>query len=243
MTINQILPGTKIDICLAARDNKPASEPLNNYLSSVFDVRGNDIYIHMPTKGGRIVLLPENVEYEFVFSIDNQMYQSVGVVIKRGKIENFHILVVRLNKELSKLQRRAYYRFDCMIPLVYASITEDVALVEGVKEFQKAYIDLIDAFKIRGIGTILDLSGGGARFISSSNLEGVGYLYLQFGVNSPKGRRQIEVPARLVRSEYKSEIDKYEHRAQFIFKDLDDREVIIKYIFDEERRLRKKDQG
>jgi hypothetical protein len=47
----------------------------------------------------------------------------------------------------------------------------------------------------------------------------------------------------MVSSEYIKDLAIYEHRIEFLFKEPEDRETIIKYIFDEDRRLRKKDQG
>ena len=37
--------------------------------------------------------------------------------------------------------------------------------------------------------------------------------------------------------------ERYIHRSQFIFKELKDREMIVRYVFEEERRMRKRDNG
>ena len=36
---------------------------------------------------------------------------------------------------------------------------------------------------------------------------------------------------------------KYSNRAKFMFKDIKDRETIVKYVFEEQRRIRKKENG
>ena len=97
---------------------------------------------------------------------------------------------------------------------------------------------------VRGIGTILDISGGGARFTSSNSLANVKYLLLEFQLpqENKKTPLDIDVVAKVIDSKQTDAKDKYTHRVKFYFKDPRMKEQLIGYVFQEERRIRKKEQ-
>ena len=97
---------------------------------------------------------------------------------------------------------------------------------------------------VRGIGTILDISGGGARFTSSNSLTNVKYLLLEFQLpqENKKTPLDIDVVAKVIDSKQTDAQDKYTHRVKFYFKDPRMKEQLIGYVFQEERRIRKKEQ-
>jgi c-di-GMP-binding flagellar brake protein YcgR len=92
-------------------------------------------------------------------------------------------------------------------------------------------------------GNILDLSGGGAKISAKTDINTDRYMYVSFKLKTRTIDQTINVIARRIKTEIKSDSGMYEHRIEFLFKEPEDRETIIKYIFDEDRRLRKKDQG
>lgn len=250
MTVKELLPGHKVDIhILQEAKRKEGDDEITTYVSSVFDTTPTgEVLINMPTNAGKVVVLPMDLRYEFIFNCNGPMYKAEGEVTGRAKKESFYLLRVKLTTELTKFQRRQYYRLETMMPLIYIGIDEETALKETIDEVNDAVKDAAGdvGFVSRGIGTIMDISGGGIRFINDSPLEDTHYFLLNFQFESEADnstKKYMSVVAKKVASDYKRLANKYEHRTKFLFKDEKDRELLIKYIFDEERRLRKKVQG
>lgn len=247
MQIQELTPGCKVDICIVQRLEKDAIDGNQQaiFLSSVFDVAPDDtIELQMPTFGGRFQLLPKNIRYQFNFSTEQGMYRADGTVIDHVKKDHFYLLKVALSTPLEKFQRRQYYRIPCDMPTIFMGITEEAAQLDSlpaVKEYMKSSSDM----KVRGIGTILDISGGGARFTSSNSLKDVPYLLLQFHLVRDNREEDlgIDVVCRVIASERIPSHEKYMHRVKFYFKDSKPKEELIGFVFEEERRIRKKEQG
>ncbi len=247
MEIFDLRPGTPIEFTFASNN----SDVENNvdgersvYISSVFGVtKKEEIIFHIPTRRGSIVTIPMDAELVGVFNTKKGMFQLTGKITKRGRLENFPVYVFEPATKLTKVQRRDYFRFNCVIPLKVLPIPEDVAILPNMQlvendleKYGNTYGEPVD-------GNIVDISGGGARFTSSKDVETDRYMYISFRLVAPTINQTINVIARRVKSEYKEELKIYEHRIEFLFKETEDRETIIKYIFDEDRRIRKKDQG
>ena len=78
MDTKDIKPGSKVDLRMLQEVNrKDGSKGVGTYMSSVFDLDANGNFIlHMPTQGGKILLLPLNVRYEFVFTTSGGLYKA-----------------------------------------------------------------------------------------------------------------------------------------------------------------------
>ena len=253
MTVKELLPGHKVDIRVLQEVNRKDGEEVVTYMSSIFDTTPTgEVLINMPTNAGKIVVLSMDLRYEFIFNCTGNMYKAEGVVSGRAKKENFYLLRIKLTTPLVKFQRRQYYRLETMMPLMYLAIDEETALQENLEEVKQSVKATALSeetatgvgFVSRGMGTIMDISGGGIRFINENKLEDVEYMLMQFQFENEDGSvNYMSVVAKKIASEYKELAGKYEHRTRFLFKDEKARERLIKYIFDEERRLRKKVQG
>ena len=116
--------------------------------------------------------------------------------------------------------------------------------MEGTIDAVRKKMTAGNEMTVRGIGTILDISGGGARFTSSNSLADVKFLLLEFQLpqENKKSPLEIDVVAKLIDSKQADTKDKYMHRVKFYFKDPHMKEQLIGYVFQEERRIRKKEQ-
>jgi hypothetical protein len=82
------------------------------------DVTSDDrIEVLMPFERGKIVLLPVDGEYSLCFYSTKGLFQCFAKIVDRYRSDNMYILVLDLTSELSKLQRREYYRFSCALEL------------------------------------------------------------------------------------------------------------------------------
>lgn len=245
MDIKDLIPGSKVDIHVIQSLNRQneTNHKQGTFLSVIYDVNQDDtVDINMPTEGGKIQILPKKIRYEFEFTMPQGIYKAEGTVVDHFKKGNIYLSKIQLNTALKKLQRREYFRMECLIPIMFVGLDELAASYQTVDEI-KDYIEYSNELKVRGIGTMLDISGGGARFVSSNSLEGIEFILIQFTIEKERHEKQMETVARMVHSEKMPDDNKYIHRVQFEYKDRRTKEDIISYIFEEERRIRKKEQG
>ena len=232
--------GDKLD--LETIDNDSASETLNEkrqYRSVVYDIVSEDqIKIAMPMEQGRVILLPVDGEYSLCFYSQSGLFQCLARVVNRYKSENVFVLLMELTTDLSKYQRREYYRLNCVLDMKSRELSDSEVgnMVEKVQ-----FLDTDITFNN---GIMVDISGGGARFISrvkypkNTNIMFVFSLYV-----SGKLAEYKLVGKVLYSEELAGKEGTFEHRVQFINIVNEDRESIIRYIFEEERKKRHREKA
>ena len=243
--VKNLLPGDKVDIEIVQMKMRSpeAGAYEGKFFSTVFDVNDDEtIDINIPIVKERYRLLPLNIRYDLAFSTGSGIYKAQGTIVEHLKREGFNLLRFKLTSPLEKQQRREYYRLDCNITAIFMGLTEEAAMQESVAAC-KEYMKQTDVMKVRGIGTLLDISGGGTRFISSNSLKDISYLLLTFKLEGDKPTDTIELVGKIIASDRTKNREKFEHRVQFFHKSDRERERLITYIFNEERRIRKKEQG
>ncbi len=247
MEIYDLRPGTPIEFSFASTNSDietDIDEDRSIYISSVFGVtKKEEIIFHIPTRKGRTVTIPMNEPFDAVFNTKQGMFQLSGEITKRGRLENFPVYVFVPSTKLKKVQRRDYYRFQCLIPVKVLPIPKDVAILPNMVLVENDLEKYGNTYGPSVSGDIVDISGGGAKFTAKTDIATERFMYVSFRLKTRTLDETINVIARRIKSEYKDEVGIFEHRIEFLFKEPEDRETIIKYIFDEDRRLRKKDQG
>ena len=127
---NIILPGDKIDIRLIHQMNveENGGQKANVYQSNVSEfISDQEMEILMPMQGGRMVLLQTGAECQFVFYTRSGMYKCRGIVHGRYRKESLYLLDVRIETELTKFQRREFFRIDYVTKLAYYHLEENQA--------------------------------------------------------------------------------------------------------------------
>lgn len=247
MEIVELRPGTPIEFTVLSTNSDVENyidEDRSVYISSVFGVtKKEEIIFHIPTRKGHTVTIPMNVPFNAVFNTKNGMFQLTGEITKRGRLENFPVYVFIPSTKLTKVQRRDYFRFQCLIPIKVLPIPHEVAILPNMTLVEDDLQRYGNTYGMPVSGNIIDISGGGAKFTAKTDVITDRFMYCSFKLKSKQINQTINVVARRVKSEYKEKLGIFEHRIEFLFKEPEDRETIIKYIFDEDRRLRKKDQG
>lgn len=160
------------------------------------------------------------------------------LVTERGKEGNIYIMEVECTTELKKFQRRQFYRLPCTIEGYFRKLTDTELL-----RFQHDNIvpeDTQDVDK----GIIVDISGGGLRIMTEKPLEKNNYIYIRFPVEMNIGNRDIEVVGRVILSlESPNRKDCYDNRIQFKGISHELRETVVKYIFEQQRIIQRKERG
>lgn len=235
-----ITEGSKIELqrlSSITKSQKDDTVEIKTYYSLVSEVIDEDrMKITMPLEKGRVVPLPVNGRYNACFYTPNGLYQGRIIVVDRFKEANIYMLVVELTSDLVKFQRRQYYRLGCTMDIKYKVITEqDEKEFVGEnqnKEDQEQYIE----------GTALDISGGGMRFVSNNKIEIGNYIFVIVEIQYENDIKKYGMNAVVISSEALANREgKFEHRIEYKNMDGKVREALIKYIFDEERRQRRKE--
>ncbi|MEG0805186.1 MAG: flagellar brake domain-containing protein [Lachnospiraceae bacterium] len=241
MIADTLLVGDKIDIIPIKEKENNQNTERRVYYSQIQNIMSNGfIEINMPLEAGRLLLLPLNARYDLVFYTKKGTYTSIGEVKERYKKQNIYMLRMELKTELSKFQRREYFRCSCLIEFEYHALPEIQEEEQKIHEVLKDYIyQGRQAEMLPGI--IVDISGGGVRFISKVENESKIYIRLIIPLLINEQIKVFHIAGKLISCEkVRDKKDCYENRVQFVGVSNVDREQIIKFIFDEERRARKR---
>jgi len=232
--------GDKIELQAIGRNMKRSSEqPEKVYSSQVFDILSEDkIEIVMPMEKTKLILLSVDSEYELILYGDTGLYQCNVRIVDRYKSQNVYILAVELISDLRKYQRREYYRFSCALEMSIRSLEpEEQLALENKEDFEP--VEGVPFAK----GVIVDISGGGLRFLSANKFDVDSLVAVNFYLTRNQERKRYEAIARVISAkELENRSHTYEHRIQYLNMKREVREEIIKYIFEAERKGMKKER-
>lgn len=238
MLTDYIAPGNRVELKATGKIwMDEDSRTRHIYMSKLMDVTSDDrIEILMPFERGKIVLLPVDGEYSLCFYSNKGLYQCFAKIVDRYRSDNMYILVMDLTSELSKLQRREYYRFSCALELNSRLITK-----EEQEAFEKNRKNLVDTDSDLQKSVVVDISGGGLRFVANFRYEEGSTIYCSYRLPGSASDKVYEMICNVLKvQELESRPGLFEHRIQYIFIDENSREDIIHFIFEEERKIRKK---
>lgn len=239
MLSNFIKMGDKIDLQAIERSVGDQTENRKTYASSIYEIVSEDtLEIMMPVEKGKLILLPVDSEYNLVFYGEGGLYQCFARIVDRYKSSNVYILVVELTSNLRKYQRREYYRFSCVLDMCARNLQEEE--LDSLEEI--APYELTPGLPLKQ-SVIVDISGGGLRFLSSQMYEPESMLYICYNLLVGDENRKYEVIGKVLSAKkLENRPGTWEHRVQYYNMDKKVREEIIKYIFEEERKSRKKER-
>ena len=235
-----ISPGDKLELKSTVSVVLPdGTEGVKTYKSSVYDILDDGrLEFLMPMEHQKLILLPVDGEYDVCFFSNGGMYRANVRIADRQKVNNTYIVVAEMLTNLHKLQRREYYRFNCIIDMNVRVLTD-----QEVDSLAKGLI-LPVSEKMMMRGVIVDISGGGLRFVSREFHQQGSIIMMKFLLPIQEVEKPFLVAAKVI---YSGPIEKreteYENRVKFEFISSATREEIIKYIFNAERKNRKNGKG
>ena len=241
MLSKYILPGNRIEMQAVERVKlADEGERKRVYLSQVRDILSEEqLEIFMPMEKTKMILLPVNTEYDMYFYTPQGLYQCFANVIDRYKDDNQYVLLMELTSNLRKFQRREYYRLSCALEMNSRPLEKE----EKDAMDRKAGTYLVPGLPLKR-SVVVDISGGGIRFLSSYSYEPDSLLYCKYNlVIDGVSKEYTLITKVLTVRELEDRPGVYEHRAQYVDIDTYDREEIIRFIFEEERKHRKREMG
>lgn len=239
MLSKYVMPGDRAEIQEAERVNYiDDDEKRKLYQTQVLDVLSEDRFeVRMPMEQSKLVLLPVNAEYEVYFYTSMGVYQCLANVVDRYKTETQFVLLMELSSSLSKFQRREYYRLSCALDMEARPLEQEE--IEALGQ-QKEFLNERRFFKRH---VIVDISGGGIRFVGESAYEPETMIYCRYKLERGGKTKEYELIAKvLMVRKLEDKPGFYEHRAHYINIDTAKREEIIRFIFEQERKNRKREK-
>ncbi len=235
-----IQEGCKVELLPLERSKTlGADAPQRSYYTKLYEIVTEDtMEILMPMEQGKLILLPVDQEFDAIFYGQNSLYQCTVRISDRYKSNNVYILLLELLSNLRKYQRREYFRFSCVLEM-------------GSRNLEKEELEALDAIpnatpalengKTMIHSVIVDISGGGLRFISGEKYEPESFVHCRYTLLNNGEKKQYDVVGRVLAvKEMENRKGTFEHRVQYYNMDSKTREEIIKYIFEEERKSRRK---
>jgi len=235
-----IKPGDRVELQTMDQINEYKEDDKKIYYSKINEIiSDNQVEINMPLEKTRLLLLSVGEEYNFVIFTDTGLFQCFTIVEERYKTNNLFLLRLKLTSNLRKYQRREYYRFGCAMEMQSRIISEAELRSINADDQDKLKKDLPLKSSV-----IVDISGGGIRFVSEEAYPAESKIYINYDLIMKGERKNYELIGKILSaSEMDNRPGTYEHRVKYINIDSDTREEIIKYIFEEERKIRQKERS
>ena len=188
------------------------------YRTRIEEVGERLLSVGAPFEQGEVVPLREGTKVELTFWDEVSAYSFEAKIMQQIAVP-IHLFVLELPDSISKVQRRNFVRVPVLYPITFQTVTR-----EG----------LSDSYK----GTMLDLSGGGMRFLTEEHVDNRSLLYVQLAL--PNG--DLLTPVRVCRAEKTEDSKPQRYCVSTEFHDISERERdrIIRCVFDIQRAMRKK---
>ncbi|MCR4434479.1 MAG: flagellar brake protein [Clostridiales bacterium] len=182
-------------------------------------------FIAAPIHEGNIYPVRIGTVMDICFLTKGDLMTFKARVLDRDQKDNIALLKIEAVSEFEKIQRRQFFRFEWSIPVQYRIVSSYHSEQNGDEPFINAVTK--------------DLSGGGLCIVSKDKIELDKILECQLTLGSDETIKFFGKVIRVVRREDKGNC-KYEVGVAFRKIDQKDRESVIKHIFEEQRKLRKK---
>ena len=208
------------------------------YGSQVLDFDGDrTAKIAMPIREGKVIPLEIDDDYNLCFFTNSGLYQCTAQIKKRYTENRMYVMDVIFLTPLKKFQRRKFYRLDCLFPIRYRIVPKEQFEKRNEAEHDNEKDEILWEE-----GTISDLSGGGIRF--HGNVEGKkeDFVEIVLPLSLQSGIVPLSLYMKVVSCvHFEGSRVAYETRGEFLNINEKERETVIKYVFEEQRRRMRKE--
>lgn len=230
MSMKFLEAGQKIEMRHISHRIAKEGEQVKVHITQIYDILGeNSLEVLMPIENAKMTLLPLNAVYTLIIYTRNGVYHCDARVKAHYKKEKVYLNRLEVISTVNRYQRREYYRYACDLPIFSRLLTE--------KEMETKIWDTNN----EGIpGEMLDLGGGGVRFLTTEQYEKGDMILCRFTLSLPHGEQEYHILGTVLSLVTAGKYgNKFEARVQF--EDITNltREEIIQFIFEDERRQKK----
>ncbi len=244
--------GDKIDIRIVDRDGKPLQRSRNFASQFVEFVEDDIIHIMTPIVAGKTVIMEVGKTFNLLFYTEKGLYHCNSVVLRNFRENKTVLCAMRIVSSPEKFQRRQYYRLELMHDIEYRKITTEEETLSRMlttggyssEQEKEELVTLLSRYdKEWNQATMTDLSGGGAKFTSNVEYKAGDKLRIKLDFIYEVDLRKPVLNAKVISSNrIQTRSNVYETRVEFTDILQWEREAVIKYIFEQERKRRKLDR-
>ncbi len=235
-----VRPGDRVDFeTIPERFASDIEGEKKYYITKVYDVNEDGtVELVMPIDKGKLIVLSEGEEYDLYFYAGKGIYACRGRVVSRRRDDNIAVGVLEPLTELKKHQRREYYRYGCVVGMTTRQLPE----WEEKDYMEKNRLDVLAEPTEKSV--IVDISGGGLRFVSAEDYDLDRLVNCRFMLTVKGVTKTHNLVMRILSvAKMPNNAGNKEYRGQFIYIENGEREDIISFIFEEERKMRAKMNG
>lgn len=244
--------GDKIDIKPLDKNGRPL-RIARTFVSQLIDFVDFDVInIAAPIVYRKPIVLNAGSYYNLCFYANKGLYQCDCVVLSNHKENNLLVSVVRITSNLEKFQRREFYRLECIHDMEYRIISKEEEIIErklqtndfkDKEELDESKQKLSQFEKEYRKASIIDISGGGTRFSSGSLHNAGDKIRIRLDIVVGNKQKRMLLRADIIASErILNRNDIYDHRVEFSKITPKEQEDLIRFIFEQDRRLRRNDK-
>jgi len=229
MRINDITGGTKLELNIFNED----SGEIKDVFVSEFQWAEDEetAIIAAPMREGIIYPLHIGTPLDVYFykgkgkGYNLDLFRFRAVVTGRDRNDNIELITIRKDGEIYKIQRREYFRFEFAMPIKYRIVENADPITEEDAEYKEA--------------VTVDLSGGGICVRLQEEVPKGSVIECELKL---KEKKVIHFLGKVVRLTKIRDSEKYKFEIGVLFEKIDkrSRETLIKFIFEQQRKLRKK---
>lgn len=197
-----------------------------SYVSQLIDVFDDkNIAIAAPIHESRLMLITPGTKIRCIFLDERQgLLSFLGAITKRERRESLTYFNAEITGDFEKIQRRNYFRLDCLLNATYILLNEetdesnasDAAPIPGKKALTR------------------NISGNGARIVIDEKIPKGSSIQVKLWLTKEV---VINVTAKVVRCTQIEGIRDTKYEVGLYFTKLTQREqdILVKYIFDQQR--------
>ena len=219
MLIENIKIGDRVEI----QQNREGERPKTHVSQVENKLDGDKIIVNVPISYGQLIELSKGTKYKFLFFTDKGIIRFEGVVEGHMEEGGFAVMLVKLEGEGERIQRRDFFRFACVLPVKFL-LLDNVTMSE---------VDENEVFQ----GIIKDIGGGGVCFLANESIDEGSAIKLVIKLENDILLAIGEVIQKhyFPKSNYR-----YQYRVGFIGIHPVEQEKIVQFIFNEQKRMLQK---
>lgn len=231
---NVLKLGIRLDLIKAGKKIDSPDAPENKYASTILDIDEDEdnIIISNPTLKARLILMHKNERFDAYFYANNKIYIARVTVVKNITERNMRSVMIHLDTAVDKFERRQFFRLEVNMDVRYLMLTP-----QNTAAFKTA-IKNNNLLSMEGFqkGTTCDLSGGGVRFTTMSEMP-IDSMLIMHIVSTIEGKIKNYVFVGKILDAQKHERVRgmFQYRVQFVDLKQEAREELVQYIFQKER--------
>jgi len=225
MQIKDIKTGTKLNLEIYGDDNQKNDKTLVSQFE--YSEGNNYVVFQTPVYKGVYFNLRINTLLNVIFVHKDKVYSFRGVVVKKFTVNELPFVKVEVISEIVNIQRRSDYRLECTLQIKYREVElEGLKLIPKKEEFTSTWT--------------VNISGGGICIVLNEELPVNTYLECVVDLEENLSVGFIGKIVRIEKIEDESAYYKYRAGMSYQVINNKDREAVVKFIFKEQRKLRRK---